>query len=207
MWVVLERREADLLRDQRPCGTCPDQRILSRDLRHVAVLSASGDFEWTGPRTTDSPTISRAQMVIGPFLQHHISHATEAERIQAESPTCYCGRCSIALAHFIERRAEFGKTLRMGFETANSNHLLFIDDEVGITSVIEHVARALGFQVLSIHDSGHFEQAFTKIQPDVIFLDIAMPGRDGMQLIGHSAARGYKGQIVIMSGSGTGTFR
>jgi DNA-binding NtrC family response regulator len=85
---------------------------------------------------------------------------------------------------------------------ANSNRSLIVDDEVGITSVIEHAARTLGFQVLSIHDSDQFEKAFTKIQPDVIFLDIAMPGRDGMQLIGHLAAGGYKGQIVIMRGSG-----
>lgn len=86
---------------------------------------------------------------------------------------------------------------------ANSNRLLIVDDEVGITSVVEHAARTLGFQVLSIHDSDQFEKAFSRIQPNVIFLDIAMPGRDGMQLIGHLAAGGYKGQIVIMSGSGT----
>lgn len=36
---------------------------------------------------------------------------------------------------------------------ASSNRLLIIDDEVGITSVIEHAARTLAFEVLSIHDS------------------------------------------------------
>ena len=85
----------------------------------------------------------------------------------------------------------------------NSNRLLIIDDEVGITSVIEHSARSLGFEVLSIHDSDQFEKAVIKLRPNIIFLDIAMPGRDGMQLIGHLAAGGYKGKIVIMSGSGT----
>jgi hypothetical protein len=84
----------------------------------------------------------------------------------------------------------------------NSNRLLVIDDEVGITSVIEHAARALGFEVLSIHDPDQFEKGLTKIRPNVIFLDIAMPGRDGMQLIGHLASNRYGGQIVIMSGSG-----
>ena len=85
----------------------------------------------------------------------------------------------------------------------NTNRLLVIDDEVGVTSVIEHVARALGFEVLSIHDPDQFEKGLMKIRPSVIFLDIAMPGRDGMQLIGHLASKGYGGQIVIMSGSGT----
>jgi DNA-binding NtrC family response regulator len=85
----------------------------------------------------------------------------------------------------------------------NSNRLLVIDDEVGITSVIEHAARALGFEVLSIHDPDQFEKGLTKIRPSVIFLDIAMPGRDGMQLIGHLASNSYGGHIVIMSGSGS----
>ena len=84
---------------------------------------------------------------------------------------------------------------------AAGNRLLVIDDEVGITSVIEHVARTLGYEVISIHDTDQFERAFNRLKPTIIFLDIAMPGRDGMQLIGHLAAEGYRGRLVIMSGS------
>jgi len=32
-------------------------------------------------------------------------------------------------------------------------------------------------------------------------LDIAMPGRDGVELIGHLAAGNYPGKVVVMSGS------
>jgi FixJ family two-component response regulator len=83
----------------------------------------------------------------------------------------------------------------------SNNRLLIIDDEVGITSVIEHVARSIGFEVLSIHDPSQFEKALARIRPSVIFLDISMPGRDGMQLITQLAATGYDGRIVIVSGS------
>jgi CheY-like chemotaxis protein len=31
----------------------------------------------------------------------------------------------------------------------------------------------------------HFEKSLEKIKPTIIFLDISMPGRDGMELIGH----------------------
>ena len=79
--------------------------------------------------------------------------------------------------------------------------VLIVDDEAGITRVIEAAARELGFEVLAIHDSDQFEKALGQIKPTIIFLDIAMPGRDGMELIGYLAAGNYPGKVVVMSGS------
>src|SRR5688572_20530091 len=84
------------------------------------------------------------------------------------------------------------------------NCLLIIDDEPDITRVIEVAARRLGFAVLAIHDTDQFEKALGQIKPTIIILDIAMPGRDGMELIGHLAAGNYPGKVVIMSGSDPG---
>jgi DNA-binding NtrC family response regulator len=82
-----------------------------------------------------------------------------------------------------------------------SNRLLIVDDEVGITSVIEHIARSMEFEVLAIHDPTQFEKALARIRPSIIFLDISMPGRDGMQLITQLGTASYEGHVVIMSGS------
>jgi DNA-binding response OmpR family regulator len=82
-----------------------------------------------------------------------------------------------------------------------TNRLLIIDDEPGITRVIEAAAREFGFEVLSIHDTDQFEKAMGQIRPTIIMLDIAMPGRDGVELIGHLAASNYPGKVVVMSGS------
>ena len=35
----------------------------------------------------------------------------------------------------------------------------------------------------------------------VIILDIAMPGRDGVELLGYLAAARFAGKVVVMSGS------
>ena len=40
-----------------------------------------------------------------------------------------------------------------------------------------------------------------QIDPAVIFLDVSMLGRDGLELIGHLSARKYPGQVVVISGS------
>jgi DNA-binding response OmpR family regulator len=85
-------------------------------------------------------------------------------------------------------------------EGAATNRLLIVDDEPDITRIIEITARKLGFEVMSIHDSNRFEQGLEQLRPTIIFLDITMPDRDGLELIGHLAARNYAGQIVVMSG-------
>jgi DNA-binding response OmpR family regulator len=81
------------------------------------------------------------------------------------------------------------------------NRLLIVDDEQEITDLVEVFAQAAGYEVLSINDSRLFEQALDQIKPTVIFLDMTMPGRDGMALIGSLAASNYPGKVVIMSGA------
>jgi DNA-binding response OmpR family regulator len=82
-----------------------------------------------------------------------------------------------------------------------ANRLLIVDDEPGVARVIETVAQSLGFEVQTIHDSELFEKALGQIRPTVILLDIAMPDRDGLELIGVLAAKRYPGKVVVMSGS------
>lgn len=83
----------------------------------------------------------------------------------------------------------------------STNRLLIVDDEAAIARIIEQAARDVGFQVRAIFDSGDFEKAVQEIDPNVVILDIAMPGRDGLELIGHLAASDFPGKVVVMSGS------
>jgi DNA-binding response OmpR family regulator len=81
------------------------------------------------------------------------------------------------------------------------NRLLIVDDKQEITDLVEVFAQGAGYEVLSINDSELFEQALEQIKPTVIFLDMTMPGRDGMALIDSLASSNYPGKVVIMSGS------
>lgn len=83
----------------------------------------------------------------------------------------------------------------------STNRLLIVDDEAAIARLIEQAAHEVGFEVRAIFDSADFEKALQELQPNIVFLDIAMPGRDGLELIGHLAANDFTGKIVVMSGS------
>lgn len=83
---------------------------------------------------------------------------------------------------------------------AVSDRLLIVDDEPAITQIVESAACELGLRSFVIHDSDQFETALDTIKPTIIFLDVVMPHRDGVELIAHLAARKYPGRLVIMSG-------
>jgi DNA-binding response OmpR family regulator len=83
----------------------------------------------------------------------------------------------------------------------STNRLLIVDDQPGVTGVLEVTAIRLGFKVLVIHDTDEFEKALQTFSPTIVLLDIAMPGRDGVELIGHLARNNYPGQVVVMSGA------
>jgi len=72
-----------------------------------------------------------------------------------------------------------------------------------VVRIIEFAARQLGLEALSINGSEESERAVETIRPTIIFLDIAMPGRDGLELIACLAAGKYSGKVVVMSGSDT----
>jgi CheY-like chemotaxis protein len=84
---------------------------------------------------------------------------------------------------------------------ACTGRLLIVDDEAEVARIIERVGLQLGLQVLAISDSARFEDALGTIDPTLVFLDLSMPGRDGIELMAQLATRNYAGKIVVMSGS------
>jgi DNA-binding NtrC family response regulator len=79
--------------------------------------------------------------------------------------------------------------------------LLIVDDEPGITRLIESAALGLGFEVVAINHTSEFEKALAALNPTIILLDVSMPDRDGLELIAHLAKGNYAGRLAIMSGS------
>jgi DNA-binding response OmpR family regulator len=80
------------------------------------------------------------------------------------------------------------------------DRLLIVDDEPEISRIVELAASQLGLETFAINRSSEFESALATVSPTIIFLDIAMPGRDGVELIGVLAALNFRGGLVLMSG-------
>jgi len=79
--------------------------------------------------------------------------------------------------------------------------LLLIDDEPALADFIANAARETGYQAVITSSDREFRERFrAEERPDVVTLDLGMPGMDGVELIRFLASEGYKGPVMIVSG-------
>lgn len=87
-------------------------------------------------------------------------------------------------------------------KTANKN-VLIVDDEAELTGLIAELVEAEGLSPHQLNDSTQFETVY-KDHFDLIFIDLMMPGKDGVQLLRHLGEKSSDVPIVIMSGFDNG---
>src|ERR1700733_6679186 len=85
------------------------------------------------------------------------------------------------------------------------NHILIVDDEAEIRGSLEEILREEGYAVAT---AGTAAEAITLLQDapyDVVLLDIWLPDRDGLDVLGdvHALAAEARPEVVIISGHGT----
>lgn len=86
--------------------------------------------------------------------------------------------------------------------TANppdAGRLLVIDDETALCEYVADIARGEGLQVRSCSDGKEVRQALAA-PADLIFLDLMMPGLDGIEVLRMAADNGCTATFVLMSG-------
>ena len=82
-------------------------------------------------------------------------------------------------------------------------HILIVDDERAIQTTLRGVLEDEGYRVTAV---GSGEQALARLQddaPDIIFLDIWMPGIDGLDTLAEMKRLRPELAVVMISGHGT----
>ena len=78
--------------------------------------------------------------------------------------------------------------------------LLVIDDQTGITQVVEMIARQLGLETQSLNSSGQATETFIAFKPDILMLDMIMPEKDGIDVLNEILLTGIPVKVVLTSG-------
>jgi DNA-binding response OmpR family regulator len=77
------------------------------------------------------------------------------------------------------------------------HNLLVVDDELELREILEEYFVGEGYTVVTAEDAAVARVAFERRAPDVVILDIRMPGEDGLSLARWIRER-YKGVGIIM---------
>ncbi|HVG24167.1 MAG TPA: response regulator [Thermoanaerobaculia bacterium] len=80
----------------------------------------------------------------------------------------------------------------------DKKRVLVIDDDLPIRGMLAAALRQHGFQVLLAGDGGEGQRALTIHNPDVILLDLAMPGVNGWDFLQRLKETGHLGRIPVV---------
>lgn len=78
--------------------------------------------------------------------------------------------------------------------------LLLIDDEPVLAEFLASAARTCGFDPMIAAEDAEFRNAFVEQRPDMVALDLGMPGMDGVELLRFLADHDYEAPVLIVSG-------
>jgi DNA-binding response OmpR family regulator len=63
------------------------------------------------------------------------------------------------------------------------NHVLVIEDEPNIVEAIRFILMRDGWDVSTLSDGGQAEDTIRTRRPDVVILDVMLPGRSGFEIL------------------------
>jgi DNA-binding response OmpR family regulator len=89
---------------------------------------------------------------------------------------------------------------RAGETLVTRPRLLLIDDEPVLADFVAAVAGDCGFDPILTGDNESFRRAFLAERPDMVALDLGMPGMDGVELLRFLADQDCGCPVLIISG-------
>ena len=78
--------------------------------------------------------------------------------------------------------------------------LLLIDDEWALAEFLASAAEHCGFLPVITSRDEEFRSEFLSERPDMVALDLGMPGMDGVELLRFLAEQHYRSPVLIVSG-------
>jgi len=78
--------------------------------------------------------------------------------------------------------------------------LLLIDDEPALAAFVAKAADLCGFEPVIADEDGGFRDLFRAERPQMVALDLGMPGMDGVELLRFLADEGFEEPVLIISG-------
>jgi CheY-like chemotaxis protein len=131
---------------------------------------------------------------------HHGTIEAKSEGIGKGSEFIIRLPVEAALKPSVERRKQAGKNGR----AQAARRVLVVDDNVDAAVMLAALVRHLGHDVLTVHDGQQALRVVESYRPDVILLDIGMPGLNGFEVAKRLREQGINPAPRIVAVTGWG---
>jgi two-component system, OmpR family, response regulator TctD len=81
--------------------------------------------------------------------------------------------------------------------------VMLIEDDPAMQTTLQRALRASGMQVVGCTDGERALDRWRASVPDVVVLDLSLPGRDGLRVLGDARAEGLRTPVLILTARGT----
>lgn len=78
--------------------------------------------------------------------------------------------------------------------------VLLIDDEPMVGRFLAHAVEEYGYRALATISAASFQREYRLLQPDILAVDLGIPGADGIELLRFLAQEKCQAPIIIISG-------
>ena len=85
--------------------------------------------------------------------------------------------------------------------TDDNTKVLLVDDDVELNQLIADYLSSNGYQVSALHSGDEIEQKIATFHPDIIILDLMLPGIDGLTICRNIRAS-FTGAIIMLTALG-----
>ena len=86
------------------------------------------------------------------------------------------------------------------------NKVLIIDDDEKLCRLLSEYLKENGFQVLCLHDGADALKIVSRESPDMVILDIMLPGKDGLEVL-REIRRDHAQPVIMLTAKGEETDR
>ena len=83
-----------------------------------------------------------------------------------------------------------------------NRRMLVLDDDAAVGQTIQWIAESLGFQAEFVTRAEEFFKKLAEMHPEIVTIDLIMPGLDGVEIMRRMSELKSKAKIVISSGMG-----
>ncbi|WP_202079675.1 response regulator [Caldalkalibacillus salinus] len=84
----------------------------------------------------------------------------------------------------------------------DSNKILIVDDQYGIRVLLDEVFRKEGYQTFQAANGKQALELVEKNEPDLVILDMKIPGMDGLEILRRIKAYNQEVQVIMITAYG-----